>query len=59
MDGDYDSIKHIPPQYYVNVQDTARLHVIALVNPSVKDERVFAFAGPFDFNDILGVLRKQ
>lgn len=59
MDGDYNSIKHIPPQYYVNVQDTARLHVIALVSPSVKDERVFAFTGPFNFNDILGVLRKQ
>lgn len=59
MDGDYNSIKRIPPQYYVNVQDTARLHVIALVNPSVKDERVFAFTGPFNFNDILGVLREQ
>ncbi|KAL1847265.1 hypothetical protein Daus18300_014000 [Diaporthe australafricana] len=59
LDADYQSIKHIPPQYYVNVQDTARLHVVALVNPLVRDERVFAFTGPFNFNDILGVLRKQ
>lgn len=59
MDGDYDSIQHIPPQYYVNVQDTARLHVIVLVNQSVKNERVFAFTGPFNFNAILGMLRKQ
>ncbi|KAK2614900.1 hypothetical protein N8I77_001690 [Diaporthe amygdali] len=59
LDNDYESIKHIPPQYYVNVQDTARLHVIALANPFVKDERVFAFARPFTFNDIVEVLRKQ
>lgn len=59
MDGDYESIQHIPPQYYVNVQDTARLHVIVLVNESVNEERVFAFAGPFNFNDILSILRMQ
>lgn len=59
MDGHYDSIKRIPPQYYVNVQDTARLHVIALANPTVKDERVFAFMVSFNFNDIIDVLRRQ
>ena len=59
MDGDYHSIQHIPPQYYVNVQDTARLHVVSLVNQAVEDERVFAFTGSFNFNDILTVLRKQ
>ncbi|KAK7698894.1 hypothetical protein SLS64_012104 [Diaporthe eres] len=59
LDGHYDSIRHIPPQYYVNVQDTARLHVIALANPTVKDKRVFAFTGPFNFNDIIDVLRRQ
>ncbi|KAG6353785.1 hypothetical protein INS49_005265 [Diaporthe citri] len=59
LDGHHDSIKHIPPQYYVNVQDTARLHVIALASPTVKDERVFAFTEPFNFNDIIDVLRRQ
>ncbi|KAL2281298.1 hypothetical protein FJTKL_11720 [Diaporthe vaccinii] len=59
LDGHYDSIRHIPPQYYVNVQDTARLHVIALANPAVKDKRVFAFTGPFNFNNFIDVLRRQ
>lgn len=58
-DGDYNSIQHIPPQCFVNVQDTARLHVVALANQSVNGERVFAFTGPFNFNDILSILRKQ
>ncbi|KAI3396616.1 hypothetical protein diail_11869 [Diaporthe ilicicola] len=49
VDAEYESVKHIPPQYYVNVQDTARLHVVALVNPSVEGERVFAFHGAFQF----------
>lgn len=42
----------------VNVKDTARLHVAALLDPDVQNERILAFAYPFNWNDILAVLRK-
>lgn len=57
-DGD-TSIFDVPPQYFVDVRDTARLHVIALIDPECNGERLFAFAAPFTFNDILAVFRKQ
>ncbi|KAL3445544.1 NAD(P)-binding protein [Aspergillus insuetus] len=56
-EADYDSLKHVPPQHYINVQDDARLHIIALANPAVRGERIFAVAGPFSFNGIIGALR--
>ena len=42
----------------VNVKDTARLHVAALVDPETKNERLLAFAEPFNWNDLLEILRK-
>jgi len=36
----------LPPQWEVDVQDSARLHVAALLHPDVKNERVFAYAFP-------------
>lgn len=51
-------ISLIPPQYYVNVQDNARVHVAALVYADVKNERLFTFAHPYSWNDILAVFRK-
>ena len=46
------------PQWMVDVRDTARLHVAALVDPEVKGERILAFAHPFNWNDVLGCLRR-
>ena len=42
----------------VNVKDVARLHVAALVEPDVQRERLFAFAEPFNYNDVMRTLRK-
>ena len=42
----------------VNVKDTARLHVATLLNPEVENERILAFAYPFNWNDVLATLRK-
>lgn len=53
-----EDLKENPPQYYVNVQDNARIHVGALMLPSVKDTRLFAFAYPFNWNTILAILRE-
>jgi len=55
---DTADLKDNPPQYYVNVQDNARLHVGALVLPEIREERLFAFAHPFNWNDILAIFRR-
>lgn len=44
--------------WYVNVKDVGRLHVAALISESVRNERVFASASPYTWNQILAVLRK-
>jgi hypothetical protein len=44
-------------EWYVDVEDTARLHVIALLDPDVQSERIFACAAPFTWTEVLHVLR--
>ncbi|KAI4174556.1 MAG: hypothetical protein LQ348_006359 [Seirophora lacunosa] len=51
-------VKMILPQWMVDVRDTARLHVAALIDPEVENQRILAFAHPFNWNDILACLRK-
>lgn len=57
-DQDYAALKGTPAQHFVNVQDDARLHVIALAHPKVQSERIFAITGPVNLDDIVNVLRK-
>lgn len=45
-------------EYFVDVRDTARLHLIALVAPQVQGERLFAFAEPYNWNMVLKIFRK-
>ncbi|KAJ9232871.1 hypothetical protein C8Q69DRAFT_489074 [Paecilomyces variotii] len=58
FNGDDSVMKLLPPQWFVDVEDTARLHVIALLDPDVKSERLFAFAAPQNWTDVIGILRK-
>ena len=57
--GDASVFDAAPPQWMVDVRDTARLHVIALIDPSCQGQRLFAFAEPFNFNDVIDVFRKK
>ena len=57
--GDVSPLKNVPPEWRVNVKDTARLHVAALVDPDVENERILAFAHPFNCNEILACLRRM
>lgn len=45
-------------EYYINVQDTGRLHVAAAVFDHIKERRIFGFAGRFNWDEILDILRK-
>ncbi|KAJ6500234.1 NAD-P-binding protein [Mycena vitilis] len=55
---DFD-LSIVPPQWFINVVDTARLHVAALIDPSCNGKRIFAFAATYNWNDVLAILRKQ
>ncbi|KAH6685975.1 aldehyde reductase [Plectosphaerella plurivora] len=55
---DYDSLANDKPQHFINVQDDARLHVIALAHPYLQHERIFAIAAPVNMQDIIVILRK-
>ncbi|EEU33936.1 uncharacterized protein NECHADRAFT_55822 [Fusarium vanettenii 77-13-4] len=56
---DLERLKNIPPQYFVDVQDTARLHVAGATFSDVEGERLFAWAKPWNFDTILAILRRQ
>lgn len=46
-------------EYFVNVQDAARLHVAAAILPHVEGKRIFAFANRFNWDKVLALLRKM
>ncbi|PMD39988.1 NAD(P)-binding protein [Hyaloscypha variabilis F] len=56
--GDPQFAQMFPPQYYINVKDDARLHVAALTFEDVANERIFAMADKFTWNEVMRVLRK-
>jgi hypothetical protein len=44
-------------EFFVDINDTALIHVGALLHPDVQGERLFAFAEPQNWNTILAKLR--
>jgi hypothetical protein len=40
----------------VNVRDTAKLHLIALVDSSIKNERIYAWDAIFTWNKIIDIM---
>ena len=53
FNGDVQTGRMLPPQYYIAVQDTALLHIAALLHPDVQNERIFGYAEPKNANAIL------
>lgn len=47
------------PEWFVDTEDCALLHVAALVRKDVASERVFAVAEPFNWNKVLQSLRRS
>ncbi|KAJ3545214.1 hypothetical protein NM208_g2629 [Fusarium decemcellulare] len=50
---------YVTPQYFVDVDDTGRLHVAAGIFDNVKDQRIFAFAQRFNWDIVLDILRRH
>jgi nucleoside-diphosphate-sugar epimerase len=57
-EGDTSFILNIPPQYFIDVRDTAKLHIAALVSPETANERLWGFAEAYSWNSVLATLRK-
>ncbi len=45
-------------EWCVNVRDIARVHIAALLDPTVQNERLFAFAEPFNWTDVIAIFKK-
>lgn len=56
-DGDLSMIASVPPQYFIDVRDTAKLHVAALLDTETSNERLWGFAETFNWNKVLAVFR--
>ncbi|KAF4772198.1 hypothetical protein N7455_009075 [Penicillium solitum] len=58
LEGNDMVINAVVSQYYVDVKDLARLHAIALLDPSVKSERIFGLAAPLIWTEVIDHLRE-
>ncbi|KAF7557932.1 hypothetical protein G7Z17_g327 [Cylindrodendrum hubeiense] len=56
--GEPGMVAMAPPGCQVNVRDVAVLHVAATLDPDVKNERLLAWAEPFNMNRVLAILRR-
>jgi hypothetical protein len=48
----------VPAQYFIDVRDTAKLHVAALVDNETSNERLWGFAEPYNWNIVLDIFRR-
>ncbi|PYI24558.1 NAD(P)-binding protein [Aspergillus violaceofuscus CBS 115571] len=58
LHGDRTPMTLVPPKWFVDVEDIARLFVIALLEPTVASERVFAFGESANWTDVLTILEQ-
>ena len=58
LNGTVDTLAGIPPQWMVDVRDTARLHVIAAIDPDVNNARLFAYSEPYNWLQLAEVVKK-
>ncbi|KAL5366542.1 hypothetical protein BJX96DRAFT_182774 [Aspergillus floccosus] len=54
----YKPLQTFIPRHFVDVTDVSLLHIAGLTHEDVQNERLLAFAGPFNFNSWLSVFRK-
>lgn len=47
-----------PAQWMINVEDDAKIQIACLADKTVNGERLLRFAHPFDWNDVLAVIRR-
>lgn len=53
-----DPTCHLLLEYYIDVVDNARLHVAALTDTSIVNQRILGFAEPFTWPGIVEIIKK-
>ncbi|RFU28349.1 hypothetical protein B7463_g8004, partial [Scytalidium lignicola] len=56
--GHFESLQNFGPSWFVDVEDTALLHIAALTQEDVKRERLLGFADTFNFDSWVSVFRQ-
>ncbi|KAK9427488.1 hypothetical protein V1505DRAFT_379982 [Lipomyces doorenjongii] len=56
--GHYVPLQQFGPSWYIDAEDTALLHIAALTQEDVKNERLFGWAGTFNFNSWVDIFRE-
>ncbi|KAH8684064.1 hypothetical protein BGZ61DRAFT_507595 [Ilyonectria robusta] len=56
--GKPERAKQLAYQWFVDVQDSARLHVAALTDLTVREERILAYSEHYTWNDVMMILRR-
>ncbi|KZO93502.1 NAD(P)-binding protein [Calocera viscosa TUFC12733] len=59
LKGDDTSAKNVGNQWYIDVRDDAQLHLLGMTKPELAGKRIWAAAGPFGWNAILQILKKN
>ncbi|CAG8037221.1 unnamed protein product [Penicillium salamii] len=44
--------------WYIDVEDVARLHIAALLDPNIQSERIFGTAAKFRWTDVIAIMRR-
>ena len=45
-------------EHFISVKDTGRLHTALLTDASYNNQRIFGFAQPYNWNQVLAILRR-
>lgn len=54
----FEPLQNFGPSWFVDLEDTVLLHIAALTQEDVKNERLLGFADTFNFNSWLSVFRQ-
>ncbi|PCG98250.1 NAD-dependent epimerase/dehydratase [Penicillium occitanis (nom. inval.)] len=57
-DGDVSQLASFSATYHIDVKDVAVLHVAAILDPKISNERLQAWAENCNWNDMLAILRR-
>jgi nucleoside-diphosphate-sugar epimerase len=58
FEGNMEYASLVGPQYEIDVQDCALLHVAALLSPNAKNERIFGYAYPKNWTNTLQYIKE-
>ncbi|UZJ51276.1 hypothetical protein CBS101457_000596 [Exobasidium rhododendri] len=57
-EGRSDVISSFGPMFHIDVEDVAKLHILALTEEGVKNERILAFGTLFNYNTLKNLFKK-